>query len=295
MSISPGGAGTFDRLEPHISAATAPLIVAVAPNGARRTRADHPAIPVTAAEVARVAASCREAGASLLHLHVRDKDGGHLLDAEAYRTAIAAVRDEAGPDLVIQITSEAVGRYTAAEQRAVVRDTMPEAVSLALRELVAEDESDLPETAAFYRQLHRAGVMVQHILYDSMDVERFDDLRRRGVIPGSRCDVLFVLGRYAASQRSDPWDLLPFLDSWDGADGDTWSVCAFGPREGACVSAAACFGGHARVGFENNLLRPDGSPADGNEAPVVAAVLAGRAIGRAAASADDVRRLMAPG
>ena len=43
----------------------------MAPNGARKTRQDHPALPITPAELAACAAACRDAGASMLHLHVR--------------------------------------------------------------------------------------------------------------------------------------------------------------------------------------------------------------------------------
>src|SRR5688572_33343529 len=112
-----------------------PVAIAVAPNGGRRTQADHPALPLTPAELARVAAECLDVGAAMIHTHVRDRDGGHLLDAEAYRAAISAIRAEVGDDLVLQITSESLGRYRAEEQMAVVRETRPEAVSLALREL----------------------------------------------------------------------------------------------------------------------------------------------------------------
>jgi uncharacterized protein (DUF849 family) len=109
-----------------------PLVVMVAPNGARRTKADHVKVPITPAEIARDAASCAEAGASVLHVHVRAADGRHSLNPDLYRAAIEAVRAALGERLVIQITTEAVGRYTPAEQMRVVRELRPEAVSLAL-------------------------------------------------------------------------------------------------------------------------------------------------------------------
>ena len=122
-----------------------PTAIAVAPNGGRKVKADHPAVPLTPAELAVTAARCRDAGASMIHAHVRTADGHHLLDADAYKDATAAIRGAVGQDLVIQITSEALGKYSPAEQRAVVRDVRPEAVSLALRELVP----DASEEAAF--------------------------------------------------------------------------------------------------------------------------------------------------
>lgn len=88
------------------------VAIAVAPNGGRRTKADHPNIPLTPAELARTAAECLEVGASMIHIHVRRPDGRHLLDVDAYRQAIDTIRAEVGDKLVIQITTEALGIYT---------------------------------------------------------------------------------------------------------------------------------------------------------------------------------------
>ncbi|HIP77601.1 MAG TPA: 3-keto-5-aminohexanoate cleavage protein, partial [Kiloniellaceae bacterium] len=71
----------------------APLILTVAPNGARKTRRDHPAVPIRPAEIADTAAAALKAGAAMIHLHVRDAEEKHSLDPGAYREAIAAVRD----------------------------------------------------------------------------------------------------------------------------------------------------------------------------------------------------------
>src|SRR5687767_12410222 len=119
--------------DPTIANVPQPVAIAVAPNGGRRSKADHPALPVTAKEIAATASACLEAGASMIHTHIRGRDGSHLLDADAYRSTIAAIRAAVGDRLVVQITSEALGIYKSAEQMAVVRDVRPEAVSLALR------------------------------------------------------------------------------------------------------------------------------------------------------------------
>lgn len=271
--------------------AEAPLIIAVAPNGARRKQVDHPAIPVTAAETAATAARCLEAGASLLHLHVRDREEGHILDADAYREAIAAVRKAVGDRMIVQITTEAVGKYAPAEQMAVVRAVRPEAVSVAVRELIP-DAAHEREAAGFLAELARDGVMVQHIVYSAEDVTRLRDLMARGIVPDDRPPFpLFVLGRYAAGQVSSPKDLLPFVAAWE--DAGPWAMCAFGGREAACVAMAASLGGHARVGFENNLWLPDGGVAAHNADLVALAAQAGALAGRPAASAEEARRLLA--
>lgn len=268
-----------------------PLVLAVAPNGARKTKADHPALPIEPTELAETASRCLAAGAAMIHLHVRDAAQQHSLDPGRYLEATAAIRAAVGEALVIQITTEAVGRYSRAEQMACVRAVRPEAVSLALRELVPDAAAE-PEAGRFLAELTEAGVLTQYILYDTADLERFAALQARGVLPPGRQSLLFVLGRYSAGQYSSPNDLLPFLGTLPSKQ--VWSLCAFGPREVACLTAAAALGGHARVGFENNLQLPDGSIAPDNAAQVSAVAAAVQAFGRPLADAAAARRLLAP-
>lgn len=266
-----------------------PLIVTVAPTGAHKTKADHPALPMTADEIAATAAACHEAGAAMIHLHVRDREGGHTLDSEVYRDVIAAVRREAGDDFVVQVTSEAAGRYTREQQMAMVRALRPEAVSLAVREIVPDGACE-PEAAAFLAWLSDERILPQYVVYSAEEVTRYHDLCGRGVIPGERNFLLFVLGRYSAAQTSQPRDLLPFVDAYD--DDSPWAVCAFGPREGACVMTAAALGGHVRVGFENNLWLSDGSLAPDNAALVAQARAGAALLGRRVADARTTRHML---
>jgi len=267
--------------------AARPVSIAVAPNGGRKTHADHPALPMTAAELARVAGLCLEAGASMVHAHVRDREGRHLLDADAYRDALGAIRQAVGQQLVVQITSESLGIYTPAEQMDVVRQVRPESVSLALRELLPNggDEADF---STFLDWLRKENVAPQFILYAPQEAVRLAELKARGVIPFDQLSILYVLGRYTAGQTSDPADLLPFLDAAVPRF-PHWSTCAFGHREAACVLAGALLGGHVRVGFENNLLLPDGQTARGNE-DLVGVVRDGVVgLGYRLATADELR------
>ena len=80
--------------------------IMVAPNGARRTKSDHPALPITIEELVETAMACQQAGADGLHAHVRDADGRHILDAGLYNELLAEL-NSATPDLYIQITTEA--------------------------------------------------------------------------------------------------------------------------------------------------------------------------------------------
>lgn len=238
------------------------IAIAVAPNGGRRTKADHPAMPLTPTELARTAAECLDAGAAMIHVHVRKPDGSHLLDADAYRAVIATVEAEVGDRIIVQITSEALGQYRPHEQIAVVKAVKPEAASLALRELVP-DETYESEFADLLSWMKQERVLPQIILYDPTEALRLADMMRRGLVPWNDIPTLFVLGRYTVDQLSQPQDLLPFLAA-EMPRFAHWSVCAFGRHEAACVSTGALLGGNVRVGFENNMSLPDGTLAPAN-------------------------------
>jgi len=242
-----------------------PLIM-VAPNGARRTTADHPALPVTIDALAHTAGKCLEAGAGAIHVHVRDAAQRHVLDAGLYRQAIAAIDRETGGRMLVQITTEAVGLYTPEQQRAVVLDVLPHAVSIAVSEMIP-DESEEAAAASFYKTVHEADIAVQHIIYEAQGIAQFDDFVQRGVIAGDRFELLFPLGRYAKGQQSDPASLLPFLAMLAKtgiAEKCDWAVCAFGVGETQSLAAAMALGGKVRVGFENSLCNADGSFAKDN-------------------------------
>ncbi len=280
-----------ERREAVAQAGRARVVVAVAPNGGRKTKADHPALPLTPDELARAAAECLDRGASMIHVHVRDAEGRHILDADAYRAAIERISEAVGDRLVVQITSESLGRYSSEEQKAVVLKAKPEAVSLALRELAPEqrDEAGFGE---FLGRLKHMRIWPQIILYSADEAARLGAMRERGLIPFDSLAVLYVLGRFALLRAAAPSDILPYL-----APGmprfESWSVCAFGRREAACVTAAALLGGHARVGFENNLFLPDGARADSNAELVGTLSRALATVGLATQSADGLREEIA--
>jgi len=241
-----------------------PVMITVAPNGARRGKADHPAIPLTTAEIVAEAVACRSAGAAILHLHVRDGDGQHTLDPGRYAETLAALRD--ATDLVVQPTTECVGRFGPEQMMAVQRQLVPEMISLNLNELLgARSDAELGAARHFLAEVHAAGTVPQYLLFSREMVEEFRHWWQQGWVPQARPFVLLVLGRYggAAGSRADLRELLRILPvEW------CWGVCAFGAEELPVNVLAALAGGHCRVGFENNLERRAGEPLPDNHTQV---------------------------
>jgi len=259
-----------------------------APNGARKTRRDHPALPVSIEETVDEAVQCHAAGATIFHAHVRGKQDEHLLDAGLYQELIAELKHQA-PEMLVQITTEAVGIYTPVQQVKCVQAVVPEMASVALKEMTS-NFTDLAFAKRFYAWTIEAGIHIQHILFSDEELVQFLQLRQSGVIPVSHRCVLFVLGRYAADFQSYPTDLDPFLAS--GLTGLDWFVCAFGAKEQACISAAIDHGGHARIGFENNLYLPGGDLAANTAELVSELAVSISASDRIIATSGEARHLL---
>jgi len=247
-----------------LSSCAHPFIM-VAPNGARRSKADHPRLPITTDEIVETALACYANGAHALHLHVRDHAGEHSLDAGRYREALTELA-RCAPQLRVQITTEAAGRFDVPDQLACLREVKPTWASVAVREIARA-----PDLAPkVYAACADNGTEVQHILYDVADIEQLIAWRARGIVRPAQESVLFVLGRYRVGQVSSPDDLAPLRAALP--DMAQWMVCAFGPREHECLASAARQGGALRVGFENSLYAANGAPHVDNAASVAALI-----------------------
>lgn len=243
------------------------VLIAVAPNGARRQQADTPGIPLSAEDLARCAEQSVASGAAMIHLHVREESGQHSLSPSLYRKAIAAVERVVGERMLIQISSEAAGIFTRQQQIESLLVLRPQAVSIAIRELfprVAESDAQLEPLLAMFRQ---EKTLVQFIVYGPEDIDRFNRLVETGVFSGISFGLLLVIGR--ESQREPACKV---LDTMLAAVENPcpWMLCAFGPESWAVLQYAVTLGGQVRVGFENGTALPDGDVASRNEQLVAA-------------------------
>lgn len=266
---------------------SSPMLIAVAPNGARRTKSDHPQIPISPEELAHTAQGCLLDGAAMIHLHVRDEQGRHTILPRYYEPALAAIDAAVGDRMIVQVTSEAAGIYHRDQQVEAIRELMPACVSIAIRELIP-DESAWDDAQRLLAELVRNGSLVQYIVYSPQEVSTYYDLIERGVIPDQPAMLLFVLGRYSETLATAE-DLAPYIDANRG--NHRWMCCAFGHHEQAIMSEAARRGGHARVGFENNLYVSKGKLAASNRELVAAATASAAAAGRPVATAAQARQL----
>ncbi len=284
-----------------------PLLIASAPNGARKTRRDHRALPITAAQLADTAVEVMQAGARMLHLHVRDAHGRHTLDAGAYQAAIEAIRARTGAgagtgtgagagtggDLFIQPTSESAGVYTAEQQRQAIRAISDvggvDGISIAPRELIRR-QADLAPATELFRHLRRRRILIQYILYSIRDLARYHDLLEQGVIPSGGHSILLVAGKHE-DEPATPDTLRSMVDALRNPV--HWMVCAFGEREFDCLTEAAKLGGHVRVGFENSLRLKSGEMAKDNRQLLAQLIESGNPLHRPPADGQQARKILA--
>jgi uncharacterized protein (DUF849 family) len=219
-------------------------------NGAR-TRAEHPAVPQTPAELAADAIAARDAGAFAVHVHPRDAGGAQTMQAAACDAAVAAIR-AAVPGLPIGLsTSETVDPDPFARAAAVrTWRTRPDFVSVNLSEL---------GWAGIVRAAVHAGIGVEAGLATPADAE---ELARSPFTHQIVRALVEVEG--GADEARAVAQLIPPETSqlWHGYDERTWEVLA----------AAAAAGFDVRVGLEDVLVLPDGRVAGDNAELVVAAV-----------------------
>ena len=235
----------------------------VAPNGARKSKKDHPNFPITISEIVQEAKDCFQKGANAIHAHVRDQEGKHSLDIGLYKELIKELKIKV-PDLPVQITTEAVGKFSPKDQINVVEKIIPEAASVALIEMIP-DKNDTNLAQKFYNFSIESNIQIQHILYSVNDLRVFLHLVKNKIIPLQNLQVLYVLGRYEKSFQSSTNDLDPFiLEHKSILTSIDWGVCAFGKAETDCLIKAFSLGGKLRVGFENNFYNKDGTIAETN-------------------------------
>jgi len=232
-------------------------LIAVAPNGARKTKENHPSLPMTAEEIAQDAKACLDAGASMIHLHVRDELGHHSLSVDLYQEAIKAIKSATNNQMLIQATTEAVGKYAPDEQFGMIHAVNPDAVSISIREIRKLDELDIFENFDLMRDNN---ILPQLVLYNQTDLTKYQYWLNEGVLPGNAYPVLLVLGKSHAQGSFELSDLNNKADF----TASSIMVCAFGDEEYTAGKIAVDYDWHVRLGFENNQFLKNGKEADTN-------------------------------
>lgn len=262
-------------------------LLAVAPNGARKSKENHPAIPLTAEEIGLEAKVCMQVGAGMIHLHVRNKLGLHSLSADYYQQAIEQIKIQTNNGILIQVTTEAVGKYSPDEQFGMIHALKPGFVSIALREMKKMDELDVYEN---FNLMREENTCPQIILYNHLDVSNYLNWLSEGILPGNSYPVLLVLGKSHAAGSFE----LDDLDKKPDFPASSIMVCAFGEEEFVAGKLAVGQNWHVRIGFENNELLKNGETAKNNAELISQMADHVKANNKKLATAKDAKTIMTP-
>lgn len=270
----------------------APYIITAAMVGAETTREQTPYLPISAQEIGEEAARCREAGAAMVHLHVRNPDGSPSQAPELFRAAIREIRSRC--DILIQTsTGGAVGMEV--DERCgpltLTGADRPDMATLTTGTVnFGNDVFWNPRSLVrdIAKRIRALGIRPEIECFDVGMVDEAEALAKEGLVdlPAHYDFVLGVPG--AVGARAAVMDFM----AAQLPEGSTWTVAGVGRHQIPMAELAAEKGGHGRVGLEDNVFISKGVLAKGSWELVAEAAKRARAKGREIATPQQARQIL---
>jgi len=266
------------------------LIITAAICGAEVLKEHNPAVPYTVEECVREAKSAYDAGASIIHLHVRTDDGTPTQDKQRFKAVMDAIY-KVCPDVIIQpSTGGAVGMTN--DERLQPTELLPEMATLDCGTLNfgGDDVFMNTETTIKYfgDKMIERGIKPELEVFDKSMIDMALRLHKKGHIqkPMHFDFVMGVNGGITGELRD-----FVFLRGSIPSDA-TYTVAGIGRFEFTLAAAAIIDGGHVRVGFEDNVFISKGVLAKSNGELVAKVVRMAGELGREIATPEEARRIL---
>jgi 3-keto-5-aminohexanoate cleavage enzyme len=265
-----------------------PLIITCAAVGAELSKEDYPHLPTTPEEIAESARGAVEAGASIIHLHVRDEEGNPTQRVDVFAEVTEKIRERC--DCIIQYsTGGAVG--TPLEQRCAPLKLRPDMATLSMGTM--NFGTDIFENSemtirAISEVIQENGIMPELEIFDYGMMDTVDRFLYKGFIP-ERFHVDFVLG-VPGGMSGDIRDLVLLRERLSA--GQTWTVAGAGRYQLPLSAHAMAMGGHVRVGIEDNIYYRKGELARSNAQVVQRVVRIAEELDRAVAGVQEAKHML---
>ncbi|QWC00038.1 3-keto-5-aminohexanoate cleavage protein [Mycoplasmatota bacterium] len=266
------------------------LIITCAISGAEVMKEHNPAVPYTVEEMVDAAKEAYHAGASIIHLHARLDDGTPTQDKERYKEIIKSIHKEC-PELIIQVsTGGAVGMSV--EERSDVLNLKPEMATLDCGtlnfggdEIFINTENDI---IYFAEKMNHLNIKYEMECFEKGHIDMTKRLIKKNVIkkPFHYSFVLGVVGGMTGEER----DFMFLKDSLP--EGSTYSVAGIGKYEFSLAELAIKYGGHVRVGLEDNIYIEKGVLAKSNADLVKKIAKIAKMNNREIATTSETRRIL---
>jgi 3-keto-5-aminohexanoate cleavage enzyme len=268
-----------------------PAIIAVAITGSVPRKKDNPAVPISIAEQIESTHEAYEAGASLVHVHVRNEDETTSSDPERFAAFQDGVR-RICPDIIVQFSTG--GRGRALDERGAMLHLRPEMASLATGSvnfptIVYENPPDFVRSLA--GQMRDLGVRPEIEVFDLAMLWNAADLVAEGLV-APKPHVQFVMGvKHALPARRDilEFEVAKLRELLPGA---TFTAAGIGRYQMEVARWSLALGGHVRTGLEDNVRLDRATLAPSNAALVRLAAELCALHGRPVATPAEARRIL---
>lgn len=266
------------------------LIISACICGAEVTKENNPAVPYTVEEVVREAKSAYDAGAALIHLHVRWDDGTPTQDKGRFQEMVDAIRKEC-PDVIIQpSTGGAVGMTDLERLQSTEITPTPEMATLDCGtcnfggdEIFINTDNTINN---FGDIMQERGIKPECEVFDKGMIDLALKAAKKGHIKYP-IHFDFVLGVQMTATIRD----LVIMATSIPAD-STWTATGIGKNAWGIAAATIAMGGHVRVGFEDNVYMSKGVLAKSNGEMVERVVQMAKLMNREVATPAEAREIL---
>lgn len=264
------------------------LIISAAIVGGELTRKEQPALSITPQEIAEDAYQCYEAGASIIHLHVRDENGNPTQDKKIFQRTVQLIREKC-PVLIQVSTGGSIGMPL--EERIQSLEAEPDMATLTTGtcnfgpDIFMNPQKYIESLA---KRMAEKNIKPELECFEPGMVANAVRLMKKGLIK-EPLHFDFVLGVMGA-MPGEPKDLLHMVDSIP--PGATWTVAGIGRYQTSLAVMAIVLGGHVRVGFEDNIYYHKRVLAESNAQFVGRIVRIAREVEREVATPEEARRIL---
>lgn len=265
------------------------LVITVAPTGNVPTKELNPNTPVTVDEIVEDLMKCREIGASLAHIHVRDKDGNPTSDRALFRELLEKLEAKKC-DMITQVSTGARGGGNTPEWRGQMLDLNAEMASLSVGSsnfpnMVNANPFDLIKYLA--EKMYANNIKPELEAFDLGMIDNAKLLLKEGVLKAPLHFDLVMNVRGSAA--GTPKNLLHMVECLP--EGSTFTVSGIGPSQVPMITMAILLGGHVRTGLEDSLLYAKGVSAT-NTMLVERVVRIAKELGREIATPEEARVIL---
>ncbi len=276
------------------------LIITVSPASNLHGKEANPALPYTPEEIADTVYECWNEGASIAHIHCRDRDGVPTNDPEVFGEVDRLIREKKCDIIIQHSTAPAMRPGTTIDDGMKSLEASPEMASLSMGTGVVLFKGQVRVTARSRYWLEEKaelmlnkGIKPELEVYNMVMMEDVYDLIEKGLLRKPYW-MSFVMGMHRVNQNAIRYTPKALMYQIEALPPDSmFSVIAISGDELPATTLSILLGGHCRVGFEDNIFYRKGELAKSNAQLVARTARIGRELGCEIAAPDEARQMLA--